>query len=162
MHQIVFGIVYVLSGLLLAIPYCLLAGWNADCFKIVVFVAPAFLFVWFMTATFTGIIELGVYRQTINFNWRAAFGKSNRRMQSVSPLIFWVWTFYSFLPVILHWSAVLLGKIGYETVGSLIDRYRYASPLYVFFVILMLFVLIVMVTSAWDMTKNILTRIVHR
>ena len=159
--QIVLSILYVLAGILLAIPYCLLAGWNAESFMMVAFVAPAFLFVWFMMATFAGVIEPG-HRRTIHFNWRAAFGKCDCRVLPGSLPIFWVWTLYSFLPVILHWSAVLLGKIGYETVGSLIDTHRYASPLYVFVATLMLFILLAMVTSAWEAAKNVWTRMVHR
>ena len=159
--NIVLGIFYVLAGLLLAIPYCLLAGWSAENFPMVAFVAPAFLFIWFMTATFAGIVEAGHGRR-IYFNWRAAFGKSDRRLLSGSLSVFWAWTLYSFLPVILHWSAVLLGKIGYETISSLIDTHRYASPLYVFVATLMLLILIAMVTSAWDAAKNVWTRIVHR
>lgn len=159
--NIVLGIFYVLAGILLAIPYCLLAGWNAESFMMVAFVAPAFLFVWFMMATFAGVIEPG-HRRTIHFNWRAAFGKTDHRMLSGSLPIFWAWTLYSFLPVILHWSAVLLGKVGYETVSSLLDTHRYASPFYVFMATLMLLVLVGMVTSAWEAAKNAWTRIVHR
>lgn len=159
--QIVLGIFYVLAGILLAIPYCLLAGWNAESFMMVAFVAPAFLFVWFMLATFAGVIEPS-HRRTIHFNWRVAFGKSDRRVLSGSLPIFWVWTLYSFLPVILHWSAVLLGKIGYETISSLLDTHRYASPLYVFVATLMLLILIGIVTSAWEAAKNAWIRMVHR
>lgn len=159
--QIVLAILYVLAGVLLAIPYCLLAGWSAESFPMVAFVAPAFLFIWFMTATFAGVVEPG-YRRTLHFNWRAAFGKNDRRMLPGSLSIFWAWTLYSLLPIILHWGAVLLGKIGYETVASLIDTHRYASPLYVFMATLMLLILIAMVTSAWDAAKNLWARIVHR
>lgn len=161
--QIVLGIlyviVYVLVGVLLAIPYCLLAGWSLENLPIVAFVAPAFLFVWFMAAVFAGVIDHG-HRRVILFNWRAAFGKSERLPSSLT--IFWVWTFYSILPIILHWSAVLLEKIGYETVGSFIDMHRYASPLYIFMATLMLLVLIGMVTSAWEATKNVWTRFVQQ
>ncbi len=159
--QIVLSILYVLAGILLAIPYCLLAGWNAESFSVVMFVAPAFLFIWFFTATFAGVIEVS-HRRTIHFNWRAAFVKSDFRVLSGSLPIFWAWTLYSFLPIILHWSAVLLGKIGYEKVSSLLDTHRYASPFYVFMATLMLLILIGMVTSAWEAAKNTWTRMVHR
>ena len=159
--NIVLYILYSLVGVLLAIPYCLLAGWSPENFILVVFVAPAFLFIWFLMAAFAGIFEPG-YGRRIHFNWRAAFRKSERRVLPGSRLIFWMWTLYSLLPIILHWSAVLLEKIGYETVGSLLDTHRYASPFYVFMATLMLLILIVMVTSAWDAAKNVWTRIVHR
>lgn len=159
--QIVFAVLYVLAGLLLAIPYCLLAGWSLERFPMVAFVAPAFLLIWFIMATFAGIVETDRGRR-VYFNWRAAFGKSDRRSMSGSLPIFWTWTLYSFLPVIFHCSAVLLGKIGYETVSSLLDTHRYASQFYVFMATLMLLILTAMVTSAWDAAKNLWARIVHR
>jgi len=156
MHMVL-GIFYVLAGILLAIPYCLLAGWKAENFMIVAFVAPAFFFVWFMTATYAGIIEPG-HRRTIHFNWRAAFRKSDRRMLPGSLAIFWGWTVYSFLPIILHWGAALLGKVGYETVGSILDTHRYASPLYALIATLMLLILTTLLTNAVEGAKNVLAR----
>ena len=156
----VLSILYFLAGFLLAIPYCFLAGWNVESFVTVVFVAPAFLLVWFMTAIFAGIIELGRGR-TIHFNWRAAFSKSESRMLPGSLPIFWVWTIYSFSPIILHWSAVLLEKVGHETVSSFLDTHRYMSPLYMIMATLMSFLLIRMAISMWEVAKNVWTRIVH-
>lgn len=156
--QIVLYILYALVGILLAIPYCLLSGWDSESFPIVALLAPAFLFIWFIVASFAGIIEAG-HRRTIHFNWHAAFGKSDRRVPSGSLSIFWIWTLYSFLPLILHWSAILLRKISYETVASLIDIHRYASPLYVFVATLVLLILIGMLTKAWDIGKNKWTQI---
>ena len=78
--QIVLAVLYILAGILLAIPYCLLAGWNTENLPTVAFVAPAFLFIWFMTAIFAGVVEAGHRRRRIHFNWHAAFGKSDRRM----------------------------------------------------------------------------------
>ena len=160
MH-IVLSILYVLAGILLAIPYCLLAGWNMESFMIVVFVAPAFLFIWFMVASYAGVIGVAHPRK-IYIDWRAAFRKSDPRRLPGSLSFFWTWTLYTFLPIILHWSAVLLEKIGHKTVGSLLDTHRYASPLYVFVATLMLLILIRMATSAWEATKNVWTRMVHR
>ena len=159
--EIVLGVLYMLAGILLAIPYCLLAGWSAENFLIVTFVAPAFLFVWFMAASFAGIIEPGNHRM-LRFNWRATFSESDRRSLPGSLSVFWAWTLYSFLPVILHWSAVLLEEIGYETVSSLIDTHRYASPLLVLWGTILLFILIAVATGVSNTVKEIWTRIVHR
>lgn len=159
--QIVLAILYVMVGVLLAIPYCMLAGWSAENFPMVAFVAPAFLFIWFLAATFAGIIETD-NRKTIHIDWRAAFGKNGRRVLPGSLSFFWAWIIYIFLPVILHWSAVLLEKIGYyETVASLLEIHRYASPFYIFTATFMLFILIGMITSARDAAKKVWARIVH-
>lgn len=155
--QIVFGIFYVLAGILLAIPYCFLAGWIFKNFLLVAVVAPAFFFIWFMLAVFAGIIHRG-YRKAIYFDWYAIFKKSDRQMYSHSLALFWMWTFYILLPIILHWSAVVLKKIGYVTGGSLIDMHRYASLYYVFIAIIMLFGIIGIVIVVCEVMKNMWKR----
>jgi len=159
--QIFFSILYVLAGLLLAIPYCLLAGWNAESYLMVAFVAPAFLFVWFMMAIFVGIIEPGNSR-VIHFNWRAAFGKSDYQRFPGFLAFFWAWTLYSVLPIIFHWSAMFIEQVGYETVSSLIDTHRYASTSYAIMGTIMLFVLGMMVARSYEAMKTVWTRMVHR
>lgn len=159
--NIVLYVLYALVGILLAIPYCLLAGWSPENFMLVAFVAPAFLFIWFMLAGFAGIIEPDGHRR-IHFNWGAAFHKSDRRVLPGSRLFFWMWTTYSMLPIILHWSGVLLERIGYPTIGTIINTHRYASPLYVFMATLVLLTLMGIVASAWEASKNMWTRFVRR
>ncbi|MEK7461641.1 MAG: hypothetical protein AAB586_01065 [Patescibacteria group bacterium] len=123
--------------------------------------APAFLFVWFMTAICAGVVDT-THGGTICFNWRAAFGKSDRRLLSGSLPIFWAVILYSFLPIILHWSAMLLGKVGYGTVSSLLDTHRYASLLYIFIAILMLLFFTSMTVSVWKNMKNMWVQFMSR
>lgn len=66
--ELFYAVIYVLIGVLLAVPYCLLAGWSADSFGMVVFVAPAFLFIWYVVASLAGVIVPG-YGRVIHFNW---------------------------------------------------------------------------------------------
>lgn len=154
-------ILYVLAGFLLAIPYCLLAGWSTENFPMVAFVAPAFLCIWFMLASIAGVIGVARSRK-IYFDWRAALNKSDQQRLPGALSFFWVWTLYSFLPIILHWGAALLKNVGYETVGSLLNTHRYASTLYVFMAILMLAILVGVFTSAWDTAKKVWIQFVHR
>jgi hypothetical protein len=158
--QIVFGILYVLAGFLLAIPYCMLAGWNEESFPMAILVSPAFLFVWFMLSIFAGIFDLDS-KKAIRLNWRAAFKKSDLPILPGFLPLFWAWTIYMFLPIIFHWSAILLEKIGCNTVASFIDTHRYASQLYLFVVALALLVLISVGISAWDAAKRTWIRIRH-
>ncbi|MEK7649999.1 MAG: hypothetical protein AAB367_03540 [Patescibacteria group bacterium] len=149
----IFGTLYLLAGMLLAIPYCLLAGWDgADMLLVVAFAAPAFLFVWFMAAIFAEVIR--PRGGTLSWNWRAAFTRSDEPMMQIYLRFFWGWTLYSLLPIILHWSAALLDKIGFEKAGSLINMHRYASSFYIFMAALVLFIIVGMVMSAWDGVKR--------
>lgn len=158
---LIFIILYALAGILLGIPYCLLAGWDPKSFMTIAFVAPAFLFIWLVVAIFAGVIDID-HRKKVYFNLRAAFGKNSQSVSPGSLFVFWLWTFYSFLPVIFHWSALFLEKIGYENVGSIINTHRYTVLVYVFIVALALIVLIGMVNTVWGKTKDIWTRFVYR
>ncbi len=160
--SIVVGILYVLTGFLVAIPYCLLAGWNTEAVPMVAFVAPAFLFVWFILAMFAGVLGSGYGERLIYFSWRAAFRKSEQRGLPGSRVVFWVWTLYSLMPIILHWSAILLNSIGYASVGTMLDIHRYASPFYIFIATMVSLVLIGMTQSAWETMKNEWMRLTHR
>lgn len=153
---------YMMVGILVAIPYCLLAGWSAENFPMVAFVAPAFLFIWFLLASFAGILHVGHGERRIYFNWRAAFCKSELRELPMSRMIFWIWTLYSLLPIILHWSAGLLENTGYESVGATLNTHRYASPYYLFMATMVLLVLIGMTHSAWEAMRNGWMRLTHR
>lgn len=160
MH-IVFALVYAIVGILLAIPYCLLAGWNGDSFVIVAFVAPAFLVPLLVAAIFAGIIGISEQGE-IQINWKVAFRKNNRRPVPGSLALFWGWILYSFLPVIFHWSAVLLQMIELEKVSSLIETHRYRSPILALIAILFLFILAAMTTSVIEKTKKVWARVRNR
>lgn len=159
--QIVFTVIYMLLGVLLSIPYYMLAGGFEESFLIVVYVAPAFLFIWCALAVISGVMERGNGR-VFRINWRAAFGKTDRRVLPWSLTIFWIWTVYCTLPVILHWAAVILGRIGYQPVASVIDTYRYASLFYVFVTTLALLFFIGVASSAWGSVRNIWARFMQR
>ncbi len=151
---IILYVLYVLVGILLAIPYCILAGWNTESFMVVVFAAPAFVFIWFVLAGFAGVLEVGHGERRICLNWRAAFRKGDRLGLPGSLVVFWIWTLYSLLPILVHWSAVLLNGIGFVSVGMTLDAHRYASWFYIFMATMALCVLIGMTHSAWEAMKN--------
>lgn len=155
----VYVVLFVLVGCLLAIPYCLLAGWSWENYPIVALVTLFFLLIWYSTAFLAGIVYTGQDGKT-RFQWRAAFGKGVRLHQgTIVP--FWTWTFFCLLPIIVHWSAWLLGKIGYETIASHIDGHRYATPFYFFAVNCVLIIFGWIITVGWDKTKKAWSRIWH-
>lgn len=79
-----------------------------------------------------------------------------------SRAVFWLLTVYCLLPIILHWTAMLLERIGHQPVASVLDRHRYASLIYVFTATLMLLILAGMASSAWRGARDIWMRFVHR
>ena len=153
---------YFLVGVLLAIPYCILAGWNPENFVLVAYVAPAFLFIWFMFGSFAGVLVAGHGKPRLFVDWRAAFGKTERPKLPGFLVGFWAWTTYCLLPIILHWSAVLLEKVGYVSWSTLLNDHRYASPFYLFAATIALLIVIAMIQSAWESTKSGWSRLTQR
>lgn len=161
--QIVFLILYVLVGIVLSVSYCILAGWDYEVFPVAFLLAPAFAVIWFITATMAGVIGFFSNRKKIYFNWRVAFGREDRQATPLSLVFFWIWTTYSLLPIIIHWSAILLDKIGYKTISSFIDKYRYASLPSIFSAVLLSIVILVMITTLGGELKKIwMEKIVRR
>ena len=127
--NILFFIGYVVVGAVLAIPYNYLAGWNSHYLIGIAITAPIFLCIWLVVAVLAGVIQVDRHRQMLRLNWRAA----GVRDQSYAPWslpIFWAWTIYMFLPVILRGIAALQMQLGYVTASSFLYTHRYDSLLY--------------------------------
>lgn len=151
---------YMVIGMIISIPYCLLAGWSWENWPIVAFVAPAFLFVWMVFGTFAGhIYPRHDHKRSIGFSWRG--GRGGREMGHGLPGskgVFWAWTAYGLLPIIIHWGAVLIDILGHKTVATTINAHRYASPMYVLLGTMLLSCLIAMTVGVCRMIKNGWTR----
>lgn len=162
--QIILAILYSVLGLILAIPYCLLAGWEMENYAIVSFVAPAFLFIWFILGSLAHIFEPDYRRRPfiIRFNWRIAFGISNGNAMSGSKTLFWLWTAYSFLPIIAHWGSKLIEQLGFQSLSEIVNTHRYSTPLYALFGTLALIILLGFASSIAEYVKRIHRKFVCR
>ncbi len=148
------AILYTLTGFVLALPYCFLAGWNTRSYALVALLAPVFLFVWIFFAGLSGLFSVGYHdRKRIYLNWFVIFNKVGRRIPG-SLMLFWVWTLCGLLPIILHWCAFLFNRIGHLSIGETIDAHRYASPVYLFIVSLVLIIMIDKAYNAWETMKG--------
>lgn len=115
--------VYTLIGMFISVPYCFLAGWSWEQWPIVVFVAPIFMFVWIVLGVLAGHIY------SVGFSWTVY-----KHMPRIpySKGVFYFWTFYCFLPIIIRWVSALIDVMGYQHVANLLNFHRYATPAYVF------------------------------
>lgn len=161
MLTITIGVIYMTIGIVLALPYCALAGWNPSNFIFVSFVAPALLFIWFMISIFAGIIKLDE-NERLRLNLPAAFRRCDNRPLRGSLLIFWGWAFWLSLPIISHWGAFLLEKNGHAEIALLINTHRYATPFYALLIALVLSILVVVISATTDKTKRALARAMRR
>lgn len=118
---------FIVFGIMLAVPYCILAGWNTNQFALMAFVAPLLYSMWISIAYAFGIAEPSKKRPKIC--WRAAF-------HSDSLFMFWPCTGYVFLPIIVHQNSKLFSLFGYNSVAQVMEEHKYASLLYAFPVML--------------------------
>ncbi len=124
--RIVFAVYYITVGLILAIPYCLLAGWNVQALVVVTFVLPAFLMMWTELATLAGILNGDhLSRSLLHVDWRASLKRSEHALGSVTK--FWLWCLFCFLPIICNLCGWMIQVIGYTNTAELVNRYRYWS-----------------------------------
>jgi hypothetical protein len=161
--QFILAILYAVFGLILAIPYCLMAGWSMENYAIVAFVAPAFLFIWLIMGTLAHIFETGHRgRFPIRFDWRVAFGISKGNGLEGSKILFWFWTAYCLLPIISHWGSKLIEIFGFHSLSEIISTHRYSTPLFAFLATLFLAALLIFVEIATDLIKESWRKLKYR
>ncbi len=120
-----FMIIVFLIGMILSVPYCFLAGWSPESQKLVAVLGSLFIFQWGVFAARADILE---FHPSLRINWKETLmWRSNRPFLCPSAKVgFWAWTVMCVLPIILHWVAWLVGKVGQEHTSVILDRYRYA------------------------------------
>ena len=137
---------YFVVGAILSVPYCLLAGWDRDIFLVVMIVTPFLLGVWILAAVFAGIIDA----KPIRIYWKNAFRRSRDESSRVPLVIFWVWTVYGLLPIILHWTARLIGYLGLGSSAAFIEGQRFESLIYVFWGFMIAFLLLIVCGGVYE------------
>ncbi|MCR4274816.1 MAG: hypothetical protein NUW02_02075 [Candidatus Campbellbacteria bacterium] len=151
-------IVYCFIGLVLAVPYCLLAGWSPESLPAVATFGPAFLLIWLLFGVTSGVVVPNSNRKwlPVRFHWRGS------RSKSTAPRsVFWIWTAYGLLPILVHWSSMLLGKMGYSEIALLLNANRYMSIVYVFLGGLVVACLLIVAFGVWEGLKNARTWVLH-
>jgi|GEM_PF-2865817 len=143
---------YFVVGAILSLPYCLLAGWDRDIFLGVMIVTPFLLGVWILAAVFARIIDA----KPIRIYWKNAFRRSRGESSHVPMVIFWIWTVYSLLPIILHWTARLIGHYRNGPFVALIEAHRFESLIYVFWGFMIAFLLLIVCGGVYEAVAEFL------
>ncbi len=152
--QFFLAVFYVLVGILLAAPYCYFAGWNVESFILAMVVAPLLFGVWLIVAGISSVIVANRNGRRIYLNWRAAFFKDASGRTSGKRLMFWLYTSWCLLPIIVRGVSVLAGSLGYEKLASVLYAHRYASMYHVFMGSLVLILVIVIATTLWESVRK--------
>ena len=155
------AILYFITGVFFAVPYCLLAGWSYEFFPIITFTAPFLLLFWFMMGTFAGVFSTWHGRRAPHSHWREAFNGNSPRSIPGTRWVFGVMTFLGLLPIIFRLFSIILGTFGYEALGSSLYFHRYASPIYLLLIIMLLFMIAAMVGIVVDAMKKNWMKLVH-
>lgn len=99
--QFIFGLLWVIAGLVISIPYTFLSGGNYKNFMFTVFFGPVAGFILFVSLSISRV--------------------------SGSKLFFWLLILYFCFPIILNGISILLRWSGENEIGSFVFTYRYFS-----------------------------------
>lgn len=140
---------YVLIGLVVSVPFCLLAGWSWEYWSGAATLAPLFLLVWVVFGVFAGYIY-----QRPGHKWPIGFSLAGHNSLPGCKNVFWVWTIICLSPIVAHWSSVTLRAWGYGLIAAMVYEHRYAAPAYTFLGVLGLSVLVGMAIKVWTMARS--------
>lgn len=149
--------VFIVVGALFAIPYCLLSGWNSESFVWMMVGLPIMLSIWLALANQAGIIETDVIsggKKITQFYPKVAFGLEVNSSVPWALRVFWVWTVYCLLPIILHNTSRLLHKAGVEKPATFLEVHRYGSLLGVPATLITIFMLWSVIDGTLDRLKG--------
>ncbi|HXK39308.1 MAG TPA: hypothetical protein VJ837_00545, partial [Candidatus Paceibacterota bacterium] len=88
---VILAVVYLIVGFIVAIPYCLLAGWDSYNYPAVAILAPGMAFLWFMCGALSGHFH-NYGKRVVNFSWW------NRNDPLKFGWVFYGWSLYCLLP----------------------------------------------------------------
>ena len=155
-------ILYWIVGVVIAIPYQLLAGWDAECFSVVAMLLPISLCLWFVLAMFAMVItESDGHKRWIQFKWKALFRRQTNHLGLMSAARYglWILTVLIMLPIIIHWSAKLLGHFGHQETATIIDSNRYSAPIVVVVAIVLGTLIVCLLLHAWESAGDTLKKV---
>ena len=114
--------------------------------------------IWILFGTMAGIIDP---RHQLYLNWRMTFGNVDDSKQVFRPM-FWSWTVYSLLPILIHWICNIMRWTGYNVLAEILDAERYFSPLWVLFSLMSIFTISVLLMDGFNVLKKGWKMVAHR
>lgn len=135
-----FVILYLIVSSIVTFPYSIMSGWDVDFAFFLLKISPIFLVIWLFLTLFAGIIYAS-HDGKIRLSLRALFRFKKEGISKDFLLLFWIYTIWILLPIILRLISIVLDHMGLDSLADIIYSQRYLSMMYVLFIFCVLFAL---------------------
>jgi hypothetical protein len=125
-------------GTILALPYCLLVGWDWKVYAPMTAGMPAMIIIWFMLGTLADV----THTKPLRICWKNSIRRNNPDSSRIPLVLFWSWTAFCLLPLLIRAVALLLPLVGFSQYSNAAYEYRYTILGHVLFVALFSFVVL--------------------
>lgn len=150
-----FVILYLIVSGIITFTYSTWAGWDEDFAFFLLKISPIFLVIWFFLASFAGIIYASDNRR-VGVNLRALFRFKKGGISKDFLLLFWIYTIWILLPIILRIISIVLDNIGVDSLADILYSQRYLSMMYV---LVIFCVLVALWQPAEDLCNKFLKKV---
>lgn len=125
-----FVILYLIVSIIITFPYSIMSGWDADFAFFLLKISPIFLVIWLLLTSFSGIIYAS-HDGKIRLSLRALFRFKRETVSKDFLILFWIYTIWILLPIILRLISIVLDHMGLDSLADIIYSQRYFSMMYV-------------------------------
>lgn len=125
-----FVISYLIVSGIITFTYSIMSGWDTDFVFFLLKISPIFLVIWVFLASFAGIIYAS-QNHKIRLSLRALFRFKKGGISKDFLLLFWIYTIWIFLPIIIRVLSIVLDNMGVESLADIIYSQRYLSMIYI-------------------------------
>lgn len=99
---------YLVSGVVLVVPYCFLAGWNAEIALTGIYMGPILVILLFFLSIIIGAIQR--YGTKITFSFRPLITTSKDGVANVARFTFWVVISAILAPIVINGLYMIVGR----------------------------------------------------
>lgn len=126
-----FVILYFIVSGIITFTYSIMSGWDTDFVFFLLKISPIFLVIWGLLASFAGIIYVSSHNRSVRLSLRALFRFKRESVSKDFLLLFWIYTIWILLPIILRLISIVLDHMGLDSLGGIIYSQRYLSMIYI-------------------------------
>jgi hypothetical protein len=144
-------IIYAAVGLVLATPYCLLAGWDTDAFIAAVMALPIGALIWGLLANGIDVVKPNVCGSfPARFDIKKALEVDEPTRPLVAICCFWALTIYLLLPILLNGLSLWLEMVGQNHLSYVIFMSRYQIMMEILALVAAISAIMVVAWLSWD------------
>lgn len=125
-----FVISYITVSHIITFHYSIMSGWDEYFASFLLYFSPIFLSIWLLLTSFAGIIYAS-HDGKIRLSLGALFRFKKEGISKDFLLLFWGYTLWILLPIIIRVLSIVLDNIGVDSLADILYSQRYWSMMYI-------------------------------